>query len=140
MRKRVVFLMSDTGGGHRAAAEAIGEALGQLHGEAIQVELVDLLVDYAHWPLNRAPQMYRQLVDRYTGLWHLLLAAGERAWLWRGVAAASLAWHRLRLQRFFRAHPADLLVSVHPLLNRVPRQAASRGALRHRGDRPHHRA
>ncbi len=43
MSKRVLILMSDTGGGHRAAAEAIREALYIQHGEAaVQVELVDV--------------------------------------------------------------------------------------------------
>ena len=52
-KKRVLILMSDTGGGHRAAAEAIRDALYRKPGaNAVAVELVDVFRDYSPAPFQ----------------------------------------------------------------------------------------
>lgn len=112
--------MSDTGGGHRASANALGEAFKQLHGQAIQCEGVDLFAEYAYWPLNQIPRMYRPLTDRYGWLWRWLWQAGERPAVWGATTAVLGAWHSVRFRRFVAEHPADLVLSVHPLLNHAP--------------------
>ena len=120
MAKRVLFLISDTGGGHRASANALGEAFQRLHGQAIHCEGVDLFAEYAYWPLNQVPRMYRPLTDRYGWLWRLLWQAGERPVVWSAAVAAVGTWHSNRFRRFLDDHPADLVLSVHPLLNHAP--------------------
>ncbi len=40
-RPKVLFLFSDTGGGHRSAAEAIIESLELLYPNQIETEMVD---------------------------------------------------------------------------------------------------
>ena len=46
--KRILILMSDTGGGHRAAAEAIRDTLYKLYGEdQAKVSIVDVLRQYS---------------------------------------------------------------------------------------------
>jgi len=125
MPKQVVFLMSDTGGGHRASADALAEALRLLHGDAVRCRVVDLLVSYGTWPLNRAPDYYRPLVDRRLWLWRTLWGIGEQNLLWRAVTEAAQVWQAQGLQRFAADYPADLYISVHPLLNHVPRRALS---------------
>lgn len=120
MAKRVLFLISDTGGGHRASANALGEAFQRLHGQAIRCEGVDLFAEYAYWPLNKVPRMYRPLTDRHGWLWRLLWRAGERPAVWSAVVAAVGTLHSGRLRRFLADHPADLVLSVHPLLNHAP--------------------
>jgi 1,2-diacylglycerol 3-beta-galactosyltransferase len=126
MPKQVVFLMSDTGGGHRASANALVEALRALHGDAVRCQVVDLLTGYGRWPLSRAPDYYQPLVDRRLWLWRALWSVGEHDWLWRGVARVARVWQAGGLQRFADDCPADLYISVHPLLNHVPRRALSR--------------
>ena len=128
MAKRVLFLISDTGGGHRASANALGEALRRLHGQAIQWDGVDLFAEYAHWPLSQIPRLYRPLTDRHLWLWRLLWQAGERPIVWHTVEAAAGAWHLARLHRLLTDHPPDLVVSVHPLLNHAPLRAVRRWA------------
>ncbi len=118
--------MSDTGGGHRASANALVEALRALHGDAVRCQVVDLLTGYGTWPLSHAPDYYQPLVDRRLWLWRALWSACERDWLWRGVAQVAQVWQAGGLQRFANDFPADLYVSVHPLLNHVPRRALSR--------------
>ncbi|MFZ2359545.1 MAG: hypothetical protein WA040_09370, partial [Anaerolineae bacterium] len=118
--------MSDTGGGHRASADALAEALRLLHGDAIRCQVVDLLVSYGTWPLSRAPDYYQPLVDRRPGLWRALWWIGERRVLWQAVTKTAQLWQAQGLRRFAADYPADLYVSVHPLLNHAPRRALRR--------------
>ncbi|MBI4314751.1 MAG: galactosyldiacylglycerol synthase, partial [Chloroflexi bacterium] len=69
MIQHIVILMSDTGGGHRASAEAIQEALSMKYGEALQVELVDVLKAYTPYPFNRFPAWYPTIIARGSRLW-----------------------------------------------------------------------
>lgn len=119
----VLFLLSDTGGGHRASARAIGEALQRLGGDSVHCTLTDLFALHGPWPLNQIPHIYAPLVTHHVWLWRLLWRAGAQPWLWRLTTRLMMAWNRQRLQHLFEEHPADLVVSVHPLLNHVPLQA-----------------
>src|SRR5258708_36828207 len=61
--------MSDTGGGHRAAAEAIQAALIERHGEAVSVEMVDVFRDYTPFPFKYAPEMYPWWIKNGKLMW-----------------------------------------------------------------------
>ena len=67
-KPHITFLFSDTGGGHRAATEAIIEAIHCEYGEALETQMVDFLKDYAPPPFNRLPEAYPDLV-RVPELW-----------------------------------------------------------------------
>lgn len=126
MSKKVVFLMSDTGGGHRASANALVEALTALYGDAVQCELVDVFARYAEWPLNRAPDFYQPVVDGYPWLWRLIWRLAEHPVSAEITMRAVNIWQTRALHRLANDLPADLYVSVHPLLNRLPQQALRR--------------
>lgn len=57
-RKRVLFLFSDTGGGHRSATLALIEALGLEFPDTFDCKMVDVFRDYLPAPLRYAPEMY----------------------------------------------------------------------------------
>ncbi|MEI2692184.1 MAG: hypothetical protein V9H69_21750 [Anaerolineae bacterium] len=120
MAKQILFLMSDTGGGHRASANALIEALNQFQGDAVQCRMVDLLMGYGSWPLSRAGVYYQPLVDRHLWLWQLMNRYSNQPLLWRSTARAARFWQLAGLRRFVADNPADLYVSVHPLLNHAP--------------------
>lgn len=116
MSKRIVFLMSDTGGGHRAAAEAIGEALKQRYGEhAIDVTLVDVF-RHCRWPLNKMPEFYNWIVNKSARLWGL----GYHIANLKPVYALNKRYiylsNRQRLRRMVESNPADVVVSVHSVI------------------------
>jgi hypothetical protein len=48
----VQILMSDTGGGHRASANALRDAFEVLHPGKIACDIVDIYTDYGPWPYN----------------------------------------------------------------------------------------
>ena len=113
---RILFLFSDTGGGHRSAAEAIIEAFNLEYGSVVSAEMVDVFKQYAPRPINQAPEWYPVIV-RMPELWGLgyRLSNGRRR---VGLINASL-WPYVRrsMRRLINQHPSDLIVSVHPLVN-----------------------
>ncbi|KAK1323469.1 hypothetical protein QJS10_CPA02g01350 [Acorus calamus] len=68
--KKVLILMSDTGGGHRASAEAIKAAFSEEFGDAYQVFVTDLWTDHTPWPFNQLPRSYNFLV-KHGPLWKM---------------------------------------------------------------------
>ncbi|HCC79352.1 MAG TPA: galactosyldiacylglycerol synthase [Anaerolineae bacterium] len=113
-KPHILFLFSDTGGGHRAAAESIIEALQLEFGDALTTEMVDFLLDYAPPPYNRLPEFYPDFV-RIPELWGVgfLISDGRR----QARIMTSTMWPIVRraARRLVREHPNDLLVCVHAL-------------------------
>ncbi len=60
--KRVVFLMSDTGGGHRSAGKAIEAALNLQYPGRFQTFYVDVFREYTPAPMKYAPEIYPKWV------------------------------------------------------------------------------
>lgn len=117
--RRLLFLFSDTGGGHRSAASAVAQALRNLHGEQAQIELVDALADYAPWPFRHLGLIYPYMVRLRGWGWAAgyHLSDGPR----RIRLLTSGCWPLVRaaLQRLLREHPADLIICCHPILNHL---------------------
>src|SRR5512147_2777138 len=57
----VLFLFSDTGGGHRSASEAIIESLRLDYGDQITCEMVDIFKQYAPPPFAFTPAIYPRM-------------------------------------------------------------------------------
>lgn len=118
MVKRILFLMSDTGGGHRAAAEAIRDALFIRYGKHnLLVDLVDVFKE-SFFPLNYMPEFYPVWINNSKASWGIgynLSNTRRRAKvLSRGMYLTS--GHLLR--RMVREYPADVIVSVHSVITR----------------------
>lgn len=115
---RVLFLISDTGGGHRAAANAVSAALQEIE-PGCDVRIEDALVKTAAWPTNRSPQIYAWGMKRARWMWGLgfhLLNGPVRARLLGNLGFPGM---KQRLRRLIEEHAPDLVVSPHPLLTRV---------------------
>ncbi|MGH2592188.1 MAG: MGDG synthase family glycosyltransferase [Anaerolineae bacterium] len=111
---KLVFLFADVGGGHRAPAEAVREALRRTIGDRVQVELVDALADYAPFPYNRGRQAYTQTARFARPLLGLVFHALDTAPRIR--LGAGLMWRPMRraMRELLADHTADLFVSFHP--------------------------
>jgi 1,2-diacylglycerol 3-beta-galactosyltransferase len=114
--KRVLFLFSDTGGGHRSATEAIIEALELDHPGEFEIEMVDVFKEYAPRPLDRAPKLYPEMT-KLPIAWEVgyKLTDGQRRVRMLQTTFRPVIKHAV--SRLNRDHPADLYVSVHPLFN-----------------------
>jgi 1,2-diacylglycerol 3-beta-galactosyltransferase len=112
----VVVYFSDTGGGHRSAAEAIIEALQIEYGDSLTVEMVDALKNFAPLPLNKMPELYPQMV-KAPKLWEASFYATNGRARVRLLTASVWPYVRRSVRAMIRSHPADLIVTVHPFAN-----------------------
>mmetsp|Transcript_4680 Transcript_4680/g.6487 ORF Transcript_4680/g.6487 Transcript_4680/m.6487 type:complete len:535 (-) Transcript_4680:273-1877(-) len=115
---RVLFLSSDTGGGHRASAEALAKQF-QLHYPGTSYDLIDV------WTLDGVLP-YRALVNSYKHL-----SSHPRQWwffyhmsnTYINVLASN--WHarkmcEKKIRKRIASYDPDVVVSVHPTMNNVP--------------------
>ncbi|MGC9522287.1 MAG: MGDG synthase family glycosyltransferase [Anaerolineae bacterium] len=115
--QRFLFLFSDTGGGHRAASQAVKGEMERLYGRATAVEMVDIFAALDRWPFDRFPAWY----PTFVGLNGIPWGVGYH--LSNGVKAvktmSKLVWPYARtpLCDFLARHPADVIVSFHPIPN-----------------------
>ena len=117
--RRFLILFSNTGGGHRSPACAVAEALRRGRGEQAQVEVLDALVEYAPFPLDRLPSLYPLMVRMRAIPWAVGYALTDGPRRARLLLRSAWPWVRAATLRLLRAHPADVFLSCHPLLNHV---------------------
>jgi 1,2-diacylglycerol 3-beta-galactosyltransferase len=125
--KRVLILMSKTGGGHLASAEALKAVFELEYGaQDVQVSIVDLLMDYLAWPLREFPKSYGWIANRTPWLWERLYAAGQRPWLAEPILGLTAGLSITSLMNAIEQHQPDLVVSVHPLVQDLALPALAR--------------
>ena len=117
--RRLLFLFSDTGGGHRSSACAVAHALRDLYDERVQVELVDALADYAPWPFNRLGSMYPYMVRMKGWPWGIGYRLSDGPRQVALLTGGCWPWVRAAIRRLIRDHPADAIVSFHPIFNHL---------------------
>src|SRR5687768_3129253 len=115
-KPHVVFYFSDTGGGHRSAAEAVIEAIHIEYRNMVTTEMVDFFKDYAPRPFNHAAQMYPYMV-RAPQLWSAGFHATDGRARARVITTTMWPIARQAARSLVRSHPADLIVTVHPFAN-----------------------
>ena len=72
VNRKLLILMSDTGGGHRSAAEAIAEAMAHLYGDTVHTTITDALAHHTPFPWNQVGHLYAPVVTHAVWLWRLL--------------------------------------------------------------------
>jgi 1,2-diacylglycerol 3-beta-galactosyltransferase len=115
-RPNILFLFSDTGGGHRSAAEAVIEALQLEYGDRLSTTMVDIFKDAAPPPLDRMPDLYPYMV-KVPQVWetgYKLSNGQHRASL---ISETPYPYVRRGLRRVIRRCQSDVIVSLHPLAN-----------------------
>jgi 1,2-diacylglycerol 3-beta-galactosyltransferase len=128
---RVLLLFSDTGGGHRSAAEALIEAWAADHPGQVTASMVDVFRHYTPFPFNRFGPTYPWLVNHCGGAYRATFYASDSPRRASAVAHLCYRYVRRRLVRLLADHPADVIVSVHPLVNHcVCRAMRETGLLR----------
>ena len=112
-KPHILFLFSDTGGGHRSATEAIIEALTLEYGDAFSHEMVDVFKDHAPRPLNRLPDWYPYMV-KAPQLWGASFFATNGRPQARAITATMWPVAARTARAIIRNHPSDIVVTVHP--------------------------
>lgn len=110
--------MSDTGGGHRAAAEAIRDALYARYGtDSVEAELIDVFRQ-SNFPLNYFPELYPWLINhskRSWGMGYTFSNTNRRAAV---LSRTMYMANARRFKRIARNNPVDVVVCVHSVIAR----------------------
>lgn len=114
--KRVLFIMSDTGGGHRAAAEAIRDALQIEYPRQLDIKLVDAFRGYSPFPFKYAPELYPIIVNNSKPSWSVSYKLSNTRRRARVLSRTMYVTIERGLKKMIRENPADVVVCVHSLL------------------------
>ena len=118
----VLIAFSDTGGGHRAAAAALRDALACIRPD-VSTQLVDPFALCPRWPFRSFGASYPMVVEHAPWLWHAGFQITNTPR--RAAFAQRLAWPAIRdtFTRVATTHTPDVIVSTHPLLTSPLRRA-----------------
>ncbi|XP_073010067.1 probable monogalactosyldiacylglycerol synthase 3, chloroplastic [Typha latifolia] len=117
--KNVLILMSDTGGGHRASAEAIRDSFRIQYGDEYKVFVQDLCKDHAGWPLNNMERSYKFMV-KHVQLWKVAFHTTSPRWVHCFYLAALAAFYAKKVEAGLKKYKPDIIISVHPLMQHIP--------------------
>ncbi|XP_055801169.1 monogalactosyldiacylglycerol synthase 2, chloroplastic-like [Solanum dulcamara] len=117
--KNVLILMSDTGGGHRASAEAIRDAFHLEFGDEYNIFVKDVWKEYTGWPLNTMEQQYKFMV-KHVQLWRVAFHGTSPRWIHSAYLAAIAAFYAKEVEAGLMEYKPDIIISVHPLMQHIP--------------------
>ena len=120
MQQRILILMGNTGGGHRASALALQAGFEALYPGRFAVEIVDLLADYTVWPLTQASTIYPLLVNHAPWAWTLLYSTERHPRFSNALIRLASFLTSGKIRRLFEERRPDLTISVHPMMQHVP--------------------
>lgn len=125
----VLVLFSDTGGGHRSAAEAIIEALGIEFGDSVTTEMVDFFKEYAPIPFNKMPELYPHMV-KAPQLWQAGFYVTDGRPQARVITSALWPYASRAAKTLLERHPSDVVVAVHAIANSFTLKALGKNRTR----------
>lgn len=136
MIKRVLLLISDTGGGHRSAADAIVAGLEEIdtgpHGEPFTFEhRIEDVAAHCTFPLSKLGPAYSAALRFAPPLYGALFHATNGRRRFRAVVRLCEPLYRERLRSLFTSYRPDVIVSVHPLLNHAALSARADANMLH---------
>ena len=119
---RVLILFSDTGGGHRAAARALTDALTLLDPTCI-VTVADPLIGQGPTIVRRLASLYSPVIRRSRAAWGAVYHTSNTRPAFAAIRAVFGPGVRNAVSDLLKTHDPDVVLSVHPLLNHISHQA-----------------
>jgi len=119
---RILILFSDTGGGHRAAARALTDALKQLD-PTCDVAVADPLMSQGPAVVRRLASLYSPMIQRSRAAWGAVYHSSNTKPTFAAIRAVFGPGVRKVIVELVAKHDPDVVLSVHPLLNHIAHQA-----------------
>lgn len=116
---RVMFLISDTGGGHRASAQALAAAFDQLYPGRVQSLIIDFWTEIVGRPFQHFPESYSFLAKN-PPLWRAAWNYGRFPITRRLTEEFSNVVGNRNFRDALSQFNPHLIVSVHPLTQFIP--------------------
>lgn len=131
MTKRALFLISDTGGGHRSAANAITAALDEITQPFAFEHRVDDVAAHCSFPLTQLGWGYSTALRYAPPVYGALYHATNGRRRYKALVRFCEPMYRERLRDLFTHYQPDVIVSVHPLLNHAALRARADAGMQH---------
>ncbi len=122
MKKKILYLFSDTGGGHRSAATAIMHAVEHLRKDMIGQEMVDVFATCSGF-LNVFAKLYGPVIKYSPKIWGQLYYWLDDEKKLQRLEKMSHPFILKELTNLIRENSPDVIVSVHPMINHLTAQA-----------------
>jgi len=114
MKKRILFIISDTGGGHRSAAKAIIAGLRELRIN-VDCEMIDLL-RASHLPgICNAPEIYSFFSTRHIWIYNLIFRLSNFSGYMNWASNLLYRFARDHIRQAINTYNPHLVVVIHPL-------------------------
>src|SRR5580704_9629984 len=131
LTKRALFLISDTGGGHRSAANAITAALDEIKTPNSFEHRIDDVAAHCAFPLTQLGLGYSMALRYAPPVYGALYYATNGRRRYRALVRFCEPLYRERLRDLFVSYQPDVIVSVHPLLNHAAMRARDDAHMQH---------
>ncbi|MGH2481174.1 MAG: MGDG synthase family glycosyltransferase, partial [Ktedonobacteraceae bacterium] len=142
-QRTILFLIADTGAGHRSAANALRNAITILAEEAQQqwladqqagavgvpeppvyrMEIVDVFEEYSRFPLREAVKLYGPAIRYNPSLYGRVFHQTNQVRSVKAVKAVAGPLVRKGLLRLITNVQPDVIVSIHTMLNHLTVEA-----------------
>ncbi len=119
MKKKILYLFSDTGGGHRSAATSLMKAVDEIKKkEAPLQEMVDVFAECSAF-LNIFAKLYAPVIKYSPAMWGMLYYWFNDMKKVQQMEKIARPFIEKELASLIARRKPDLIVSVHPLLNHI---------------------
>ncbi|MFH1387021.1 MAG: glycosyltransferase [bacterium] len=118
MKKKILYLFSDTGGGHRSAATAIMSAVDQLAKGEYNQEMVDVFATCSSF-LNVFAKLYAPVIKYSPKLWGQLYYWLEDEKKLEQLEFIARPFILKELTQLIKKSRPAVIVSVHPMVNHL---------------------
>jgi 1,2-diacylglycerol 3-beta-galactosyltransferase len=144
-QRTILFLIADTGAGHRSAANALRNAINILAEEehrrweasqqegggapgvpeppTYRIEIVDVFQEYSRFPLREAVKLYGPAIRHNPSLYGRFFHMTDRAHSVAAVKTVAGPLIHKGLMRLILSVQPDVIISIHPMLNHVTIEA-----------------
>jgi 1,2-diacylglycerol 3-beta-galactosyltransferase len=131
MTKRALFLISDTGGGHRSAANAITAALDEIESPYPFEHRIEDVAAHCSFPLTQLGLGYSMALRYAPPVYGALYYATNGRRRYKALIRFCEPLYRERLRDLFIGYQPDAIISVHPLLNHAALRARADAHMEH---------
>lgn len=115
---KILFLSADTGGGHRASAEALARQFELLYPGSTY-DLLDVITDHAYLPYKNIVKDYKHLSSNPTQ-WNVLYKLTNTKPIQWAYELHFKLMSESAIRKRIKSFAPDVVISVHPLMNSVP--------------------
>lgn len=116
---KVLFAISDTGGGHRSAAVALQAALNETSGGTISSQIVDILRNTGVPVVRSFPTLFDQVSTHWLRLYDLTFQLTNGVRVVDMLSRLLYVQARKNIHRLLQEAQPELVVVTHPLVHRL---------------------